>query len=103
MTDPDEYVEDEVTVEATPPRRIRFEPIEWNGKSFDSMVLREPTGGHLLEVRKLQDPIAQALKLIQLSSGLPGMVVQSLPQKVIEAAGAYFEGFSPASPENGKA
>ena len=103
MTDTDEYVEDEVSVEATPPRRIRFEPIEWNNKPFDSMVLREPTGGQLVEVRKVQDPIAQALKLIQLNSGLPMQVVHMLPQKVIEAAGAYFEGFSPASPENGKA
>lgn len=102
MTGDEEYVEDEVTIEATPPRRIRFEPIEWNNKTFDGMVLREPTGGQLVEVRKVHDPIAQALKLIQMNSGLPMQVVNMLPQKVIEAAGAYFEGFSPPSPETGK-
>jgi hypothetical protein len=85
------------------PKRFTFAAIEYNNKTYSEVVLREPTIGALIEMRKLADPIAQMSKLITLMGKLPPQVVQQLPQGVLEAASSYFEGFSPPSPKAGTA
>jgi hypothetical protein len=83
------------------PKRIRFDPVEYSNKTYDQMVLREPSIGALIEMRKQTDHIAQMAVLIARTSGLPPQVVHKLPQSVLEAANTYFEGFSSPSPEAG--
>lgn len=94
----DEYVDDEVVVEAPAPRRVRFAAVEWNNKTWDAIVLREPTAGQLIEMQKRQDPVQQMLRLIELNARIPPQVALLLPQRVIEEAGKYFESFSAPSP-----
>jgi hypothetical protein len=103
MTESEEYVDDEVMVEpAHPPKRIRWSPpVEWNNKSFDSIVVREPTGGQLMEIKKVKDSQEQLMKLIQLNANIPMQVALLLPQGVLKAAETYFVGFSPESQETG--
>ena len=84
------------------PKLFRFKGIDYNGTTHDSMTLREPTIGDLQAMRKKVDSIDQMAVLITRTSGLPPLVVDKLTQTTLEAAGDYFAGFSPPSPEAGK-
>ncbi|EHL97705.1 hypothetical protein HMPREF9946_03988 [Acetobacteraceae bacterium AT-5844] len=90
----------EEVIEAMRPLRLRFQPIPYNGQSYDSMVLREPTGDELLKAGELKNPFEQTFALIAAVTGLPAIVVRKLPQRVIERVGEYFAPFTPPSPEN---
>jgi hypothetical protein len=104
-TESEELVEDEEIVEIKPPKRFRWSPaIEYNNTSYDSMVLRAPTGANLLAMEKHGDSIAAGLALIQGVSGLPAQVVHRLPQPVIEQASVYLGSFSkPSRPAGSEA
>lgn len=90
----------EEVIEAVAPLRLRFKPIDWNAKSYDNLVLREPDVSDLLEARKKADPIEQGVTLLQRVCGLPMQVVIKLPQRVLERAADYFAPFTPPSPES---
>lgn len=92
------YTDDEEVIEAKPPKRIRFEGFEVGGKSYDSIVIGEPTAGQLLAMTKQTDPVQQILTLISLNSGMPMPAAHRLPQRVIDRASEYFASFSPPSP-----
>jgi hypothetical protein len=95
---PEEYVEDEEVIEIAPPKRFRWSPaIEYNNTTYDSMVLRAPTGANLLAMEKHGNSINAGLVLIQAVSGLPPQVIQKLPQPVIERASLYLGSFSKPS------
>lgn len=92
------YTDDEEIIEAKPPKRIRFEAFESGGKTYDSIVVGEPTAGQLLAMNKQIDPVQQMLTLISLNAGIPMPAAHRLPQRVITAAGDHFASFSPPSP-----
>lgn len=87
----------DLVLEAIPPRTIGFPPITFNGGEYSKLTLREPGIGQLIESRKVMDPVQQLSELIRINSGLPPAVVLLLPQRVLDAAGDYFETFSPPS------
>lgn len=93
------YTDDEEIIEAKPPKRIRFEPFEVGGKSYDSIVVGEPNAGQLLKMREHKDPIQQIVVLISLNAGIPVQAVHRLPQRVIDRASEHFASFSPPSPD----
>jgi hypothetical protein len=100
MTDlQDDLTVAEEVVEEIAPLRLRFKAIDWNAKSYDSLVLREPDVSDLLEARKKADPIEQGVTLLQRVCGLPMQVVIKLPQRVLERAADYFAPFTSPSPD----
>jgi hypothetical protein len=97
----DDMADEELTVPVVPTKRIRFAPIEYSNKTYDSILLREPTVGDLIEMRKQTDLIAQMAVLIGKVAKVAPQLVYQLPKSVLEAASAYFEGFSEPSPPTG--
>jgi hypothetical protein len=99
----DEFIEDEVTIEAVPPKRVRFPAFEYkgNGKSYDNLVLRPPTLGQLLEASRKAGAMEQQAHLLGAVAGIPPQVVHLLPPQVLRVAEAYFTPFMQPFPEAG--
>jgi hypothetical protein len=88
----------EETIEGIAPLRLRFRPIDYNGTSYTSLVLREPTADDLLKADEKKQPMEQAVMLLQMVTGLPAIVVRKLPQSVFMRASEFFSPFTPPSP-----
>jgi hypothetical protein len=90
----------EETIADIAPLRLRFRAIDYNGNSYDHMVLREPTADDLLKAGEKKLPLEQAITLLHTVTGLPVIVVRKLPQGVFVRASEYFAPFTPPSPES---
>ncbi|MFC4168443.1 phage tail assembly protein [Teichococcus aestuarii] len=93
----DIYTDEETVIEEKPPLRIRFAPFEVGGKTYDSIVVSEPTAGQLLAMGKQTEAVQQILTLISLNASIPMPAAHRLPQRVIERASEHFASFSPPS------
>lgn len=87
--------ENTLTIELDP-------PIEWNGKAYAALELREPTLGDMDVASKQSGNFAVTAMLISKVAKVPLQVALQVPISVATRAGMFFEGFMPPSPTTGE-
>jgi len=77
-------------------------PVEFAGKTYDTLELREPTAGELEKASTATTNMGVVINLISAVAKVPRKVVESLCQRDLKEAGDFLEAFSESDQTTGE-
>jgi phage FluMu protein gp41 len=86
---------DEVTLQL-------IKPVEFGGRTYSEITLREPTAGNLEKASEKGEGIGMLISLISIVASVPRKVAESLCKRDFEACADFLADVKPSSPETGE-
>jgi Phage tail assembly chaperone proteins, E, or 41 or 14 len=77
-------------------------PVEFAGKTYETLDLREPTAGELEKAATATTNMGVVINLIQLVAKVPRKVIEGLCQRDLKEAGDFLEAFSEGDQPTGE-